>query len=130
MKSKVFATSRGCSSDEIVRVLQQTLNDLYLPDSHGNYKASNEDEAKNILYGSQQAVYGFMKNLVHQMEEDEALAMLAEVDHRLNFHDPDFKFEYGVPNTGRGDVPYTLIVQYGDPGLGFVKISVNDTTNR
>lgn len=102
------------------------INDLYLPDKDGNYKASDLNSAKNILYSCQHVVYGFVKNLVSQMpDEDEALAMLAEIDHKLTFPDPDFKFEYDVPNLGRNDVPYTLMLKYGDASLGFVQMKVN-----
>lgn len=94
------------------------LNELYV--------APTFDEARQILFGSQTKVYGFLKNLVHQMEEDEALAMLAEIDHKLTFPNTDFKFEYDVPNTGSRDAPYTLTFRYGDPDLGFVKMTVND----
>ena len=127
MTCSVCATCKGPSSDEIVSIFQQMLNDLYLPDENGNYKAGSFTEARNILYGTQPKVFGFLKNLVNQMEEDEALAMLAEIDHRLTFPDPDFKFEYDVPPTGRSDVPYPITLRYGDPNLGFVKITVDET---
>ncbi len=118
-KWKVSKTCVGPSSDEIVTILQKMLNDLY------SDEVDTADKARQILYGTQTQVYGFMKNLVTQMTEDDALAMLAEIDHRLTFPDTDFKFEYDVPNCGSNYRPYTMTLRYGDPMLGFVKMSVN-----
>ena len=126
MKLLVLRTSKGCSSDEVVLVLQKMLDKLYMPDERGNFAASTLEGARNILLNTQPSVYGFMKNLVNQLEEDDALAMLAEIDHRLTFHDLDFQFNYDVEPTGHSEEPYTLFLSYGDPALGFVKMSVND----
>jgi len=126
MKNKVSATYKGCSSDEITTVIQKMLNDLYLPDAQGNYAATTLDQARDILYGSQMKVYGFLKNLVNQMAEDEALAMLAEIDHKLVYNNADFSLDYDVQSVGSSQTPYTLFVKYGDPDLGYVKFTVND----
>lgn len=112
--------------DDVVNVLQSTVNKLYLPDESGDFAAGSQDEALNILLGTQKKMYHFVKTLVKQYEDEfDALAVLAEVDHRLSIPDDDFKFDYDVENTGSCEVPYTLFLKYGDPALGFVKISVN-----
>ena len=121
----VSRTSKGCSSDEVVLVLQKMLDRLYLPNANREYVESL-DEARSILLGTQPSVYGFMKNLVNQLEEDDALAMLAEIDHRLTFHDLEFQFNYDVESVGHSEEPYTLFLSYGDPALGHVRMSVND----
>lgn len=126
MKHRVSETSKGCSSDDIVSVFQLMLDKLYMPDAQGNYAASTLEEARDILYASQVAVYGFMKNLVNQLTDDEALAMMAEIDHKLDYHNVDFSLDYEVEPTGGNLVPYTLFVKYGDFDLGFVKMTVND----
>jgi hypothetical protein len=126
MKLKVYRTSEGCSSDEVVLVLQKMLDQLYIPDERGNYAAGTIEEAKQILYSTQSSVYGFLRNVVSQLEEDDALAMLAEIDHRLTFHDEDFRFDYDINQCGHSESPYTLFLQYGDPNLGFAKLRVND----
>jgi len=125
MKLKIFRTSEGCSSDEVVLVLQKMLDKLYVPNERGDYAAGTIDEAKQILFETQTGVYGFLKNVVDQLEEDDALAMLAEIDHRLTFHDRDFRFDYDTNQCGHSEEPYTLFLQYGDPSLGFVKLRVN-----
>ena len=76
MTLSVLRTSKGCSSDEVVLVLQKMLDKLYMPDERGNFAASTLEGARNILLNTQPSVYGFMKNLVNQLEEDDALAML------------------------------------------------------
>ena len=127
MKNKVYKTSKGCSSDEIVLVLQKLLDDLYIPDANGNYVAGTIEKAKDILQTSQSKMFGFARNIVDQMEDDEALAMLAEIDHRLTIHDTDFKFDYDVSYLGSSKEPYTLFITYGDESLGFINIRVKNT---
>jgi len=127
MKNKVYKTSKGCSSDEIVLVLQKLLDDLYIPDANGNYVAGTIEKAKDILQTSQSKMFGFARNIVDQMEDDEALAMLAEIDHRLTIHDTDFKFDYDVSYLGSSEEPYTLFITYGDESLGFINIRVKNT---
>ena len=126
MTLEVLRTSKGCSSDEVVLVLQKMLNKLYVPNERGEYAARSIEEAKEILMSTRVSVYGFLKNLVHQLEEDDALAMLAEIDHRLTFPDIEFAFDYDVCPTGHSEEPYTLCLSYGDPALGFVRMTVND----
>jgi len=102
------------------------LDKLYVPDAQGNFAASTLDEARTILYNTQSQVYGFLKNLVNQMTDDEALAMMSEIDHKLTYHNTDFSLDYDVQPTGSSQTPYTFFVRYGDPDLGYVKITVND----
>ena len=128
MKLVVFRTSEGCSSDEIVLVFQKMLDKLYVPDERGNYAAGTIEEAKQILFSTQPSVFGFMKNVLSQLEEDDALAMFAEIDHRLTFHDEDFRFEYDTNQLGHSEDPYTLFLRYGDPALGFVQLRLNAMT--
>jgi len=125
MRSALSRTSDGCSSDEAVKVLNDLLKALYLPNENGEYAASSREEAEALLYKTQPAMYGFAKNLVNHFEEDEALALLAEIDHRLDIPDDDFKFDYSVPNCGSSEEPYQLTITYGDESLGFVKIVVS-----
>ena len=127
MKNKVYKTSKGCSSDEIVIILQRLLDDLYIPDDKGNYVAGTIEKAKDILQASQPKMFGFARNIVDQMEDDEALAMLAEIDHRLTIHDTDFKFDYDVSYLGSSEEPYMLFITYGDESLGFINIRVKNT---
>lgn len=124
MKNKVYKTSKGCSSDEIIIILQKLLDDLYIPDSNGRYAAGTLQQAKDILYASQLRMFGFARNIADQMEDDEALAMLAEIDHRLTIHDTDFKFDYDVSYLGSSEDPYTLFITYGDKSIGFIEIRV------
>lgn len=107
--------------------MQQMLDQLYKPDDKGNYVAETLDAARNILLASQPRMFGFARNLVDQMEDDEALAMLAEIDHRLTIHDKDFQLKYDVSNLGSSEDPYSLFIEYGDPKLGFIRIVTNKT---
>jgi len=129
MKNKVSRTSVSCSSDEVVLVLQKMLDLLYVPDERGNFAATTREEAQKILYSTKKSVYGFLREMVRQMEDDESLAMLAEIDHRLTIHDHDFTIEYDVEPTGSSEDPYILFVRYGDPSLGFVSFTISDTIN-
>lgn len=128
MRSALSRTSDGCSSDEAVILLKKLLSDLYLPDENGDYKATSRDEARAILLNTQPAMYGFAKNLVNHFEEDEALALLAGIDHQLDIPDDDFKFDYDVPSCGSSEDPYRLTIVYGDSTIGFIKISVSKTS--
>lgn len=105
-------------------LLQKLINSLYVPDANGNYEANSEEEAKKLIHATTTAMYGFANNLVNNFEEDEALALLAEMDFRLDIPNDDFKFYYSVPNCGSSEDPLRLKIEYGDVELGLVKISV------
>ena len=103
------------------------LNKLYVPDENGDYCCGTKDEAVTLLLGTQKMMYTFVKRLVSQYDDEfEALAELAEVDHRLDIPDDDFTIDYDTENGPcNSDVPYTINLQYGDPNLGFVRLSIN-----
>ena len=126
-KQPIFKISEKCSSAEVADNLQLMLNKLYVPDENGDYCCSTLDEAKTLLLGTQKMMYAFMRRLVTQYEDEfEALAELAEVDHRLEIPDDEFTIDYDTEDgPSSSDIPYTLLLQYGDPHLGYVRISMN-----
>ena len=101
------------------------LNKLYVPDKEGNYFCGTKDEAITLLFGTQKKVYDFMKCLVNKYDDEfDALAELAEVDHRLDIPDEDFTIDYET-DCNSSFIPYTIQLQYGDPHLGYVRMAVN-----
>ena len=102
------------------------LTKLYVPDDNGDYHCSTRDEAVTVLLGTQKYMHNFVKELVNRYEDEfEALAALAEVDHRLNIPDQDFTIDYDTEHLGGNNTPYTMKLQYGDPSLGYVRIALS-----
>ena len=126
-KQPTFRISEKCSSAEVAEGLQIVLNKLYVPDEDGDFFCSTKDEAMTLLLSTQKMMHNFLKRLVTQYEDEfEALAELAEVDHRLEIPDQDFTIDYDTEGGQyNSDVPYTLNLQYGDPNLGYVRMSMN-----
>lgn len=125
MRTRVYRTLRGCCSDEITDVLQDLINNIYVKNDIDECVDLNNN-AKSLILKSSKTVYGFLKNLVGQMEEDEALALLAEIDHKLTYPTRNFVFDYSVSDIGSSNVPYTMFLRYGDDRAVIVKMTVND----
>ena len=129
MSQQALGTSGRCSSVEAASILNEMLTKLYVPDDNGDYRCSTKDEAVSVLLETQKYMHNFVKELVHKYEDEfDALAALAEVDHRLNIPDEDFTIDYDTENFGGNDAPYTIKLQYGDPSLGYVRIAMSATS--